>query len=195
MTSKTRPTSSKNELMQSLHPNQVKTASKVVSLVVKVVSPEGLIRAGGVHEIRPTRSSYPALSRDPQRHASGVQHRGFCRGPFITISSIIIRISMEFLPMLSHFLLRDGHAPARGGSAAKGKTFNPRTSPAPESLATAQSGRLGGRHPAQWPMEGPSGAFGPSMNFPTTERTQSITYKSARPIGMVTRAGTHLVVQ
>ena len=37
--------------------------------------------------------------------------------------------------------------------------------------------------------------FGPSMNFPTTERTQSITYESARPIGMVTKAGTHLVVQ
>ena len=40
----------------------------------------------------------------------------------------------------------------------------------------------------------PSEASGPLMNFPTTERTQSIMYKSAMPIGIIRKAGTHLVV-
>jgi len=43
----------------------------------------------------------------------------------------------------------------------------------------------------------PEGAlnFGPSINFPTTERIASITYKSAVPMGAIKMAGTHLVVQ
>ena len=40
-----------------------------------------------------------------------------------------------------------------------------------------------------------SAVFRSPMNFPTTETTQSITYKSAKPMGMITRTGIHLVVQ
>jgi len=84
--------------------------------------------------------------------------------------------------------------PDSGGSAAKEKL--PPQNLTCSRIAELQPLRNGsGRHPAQWPMEGPSGAFGPAMNFPTTERTQSITYKSAKPKGMITRAGIHLVVQ
>jgi hypothetical protein len=37
--------------------------------------------------------------------------------------------------------------------------------------------------------------FGSSMILPTTERSQSIAYKSATPTGAITTAGIHLVVQ
>jgi hypothetical protein len=40
-----------------------------------------------------------------------------------------------------------------------------------------------------------SGAFGPSTNFPTTERIVSITIKSAESMAAIASAGTHLVVQ
>ncbi len=39
------------------------------------------------------------------------------------------------------------------------------------------------------------GAFGFLTSFPTTETIASIRYKSAMPIGMITKAGTHFVVQ
>ena len=84
--------------------------------------------------------------------------------------------------------------PDSGNPAAKGKTST-RNFSCSRTRGLQPLRNASGRHPAQWPMEGPSGAFGPSMNFPTTERTQSITDKSARPKGMIRRAGTHLVVQ
>ena len=40
----------------------------------------------------------------------------------------------------------------------------------------------------------PSAVSGPPMNFPRRERTQSIRYKSAMPIGIIKKAGTHLIV-
>jgi hypothetical protein len=52
-----------------------------------------------------------------------------------------------------------------------------------------------GRHSTHWPIEGPSGAFDPSMNFATTERIANITIKSAESMTAINRAGTHLVVQ
>ena len=41
----------------------------------------------------------------------------------------------------------------------------------------------------------PSEVLGLAKNFPTTERIHNITYKSAMPKGIITIAGTHLVVQ
>jgi hypothetical protein len=56
----------------------------------------------------------------------------------------------------------------------------------PEGTACRGGLLLGNAHPSE--------ASDPPMNFPTTESTKSIMYKSAMPIGIITKAGTHLVV-
>jgi len=83
------------------------------------------------------------------------------------------------------------------GSAAKGKN-SPKRFPNPHRLTDRRlqtSRNASGRHSAHWPIEEPSGAFGPSMNFPTTERIASITIKSAESMAAIASAGTHLVPQ
>jgi hypothetical protein len=91
----------------------------------------------------------------------------------------------------------EGVAGMRYGKRRKDKNKSPARKPdvlgTQVSLKTLRPGHLS----IHFKIEGAhlSEVFGLSTNFPTTERIASMAYKSAMPIGMITGAGTHLVVQ